>query len=357
MIKVLSVLSLTFFSLTTYAQVDITQYLKTHHYYFTLDKGFDQQTTDTLKQKLSAYKLILQAEGGSHDLNIYKKIPLVWVTFLSQYFGLTHVFLEFGHSSAVCANNYLLTSDTSNLYNSSSIEYWQQYLKLNSTLPDERRVKFFGIDFNRPTSYFKALKKLIPSNKQSTENIRGSIELIKSANDSLKDCSYIIDFNANLKKDLSTNKPDYVSYLGKNYKDFERIVMSKGTCNDVYKNRNYNIADNFLSFDAESNDSIYYGELGMAHTILKNKVAATIINNSSKFKDKVCVINLYCYNCTTNKEQVSNWPLKKIEKDILEYFLPYCSSDFTLFGLSGNIELTKKYSDYGQYLIIAKNQN
>ena len=94
-----------------------------------------------------------------------------------------------------------------------------------------------------------------------------------------------------------------------------------------------------------------------AHTILKNKVAATIINNSPKFKDKVCVINLYCYNCSTYKEQVSNWPLKKIEKDILEYFLPYCSSDFTLFDLSDDIELTKKYSDYGQYLIIAKNQN
>jgi len=356
MIKILSVLSLTFFTLTTYAQGDITQYLKTHHFSFTLDKGFDQPTTDTLKRKLSSYKLILQAEGGSHYLNIYKKIPLVWITFLNQYFDLTHVFLEFGHSSAVCANNYLLTGDTSNLYNSSSIEYWKQYLKLNSTLPDERKVKFFGIDFNLPTNYFKALKKIIP-NKQSPENIRGSIGLIKSANDSLRDCSNIIDFNANLKKDLTTNNPDYVSYLGKSYKDFERIVMSKGTCNDVYKNRNYNIADNFLSFDAESNDSIYYGELGMAHTILKNKVAATIINNSSKFKDKVCVINLYCYNCTTNKEQVSNWPLKKIEKDILEFFLPYCSSDFTLFDLSDNIELTKKYSDYGQYLIIAKNQN
>ena len=110
-----------------------------------------------------------------------------------------------------------------------------KYLKLNSTLPDDRRVKFFGIDFNRPRSYFKALKKIIP-NKPSPENIRGSIELIKSASESLRDCSYIIDFNANLKKNLTTNKPDYVSYLGKSYNDFERIVMSKGTCNDVYKN-------------------------------------------------------------------------------------------------------------------------
>lgn len=57
---------------------------------------------------------------------------------------------------------------------------------------------------------------------------------------------------------------------------------------------NKNIAENFLSFDKDYNDNIYYGELGMAHTIL---------------------------------------------------------------DLSENLELTKKYRDYGQFLIIAKDQN
>lgn len=79
MTKILSTLGLTLYSLTAYPQGDITQYLKTHHYSFTLEKGFDQQTSDILKQKLSTYKLILQAEGGSHDLSIYKKMPIVWV--------------------------------------------------------------------------------------------------------------------------------------------------------------------------------------------------------------------------------------------------------------------------------------
>ena len=342
--------------LATHAQTNITQYLETHHYYFSIDKGFDQETKDSLKRKLSAYKLILQAEGGSHDLTIYKKLPIVWVTFLQRYFGLKQVFLEFEHSSAVCANNYLSSNDTAYLYNSSSADYWRQYYSLNSTLPEGNKVKFFGVDFNRPTSYYKALKKLV-SNSPPPENIRNSIELINAVNDSLVACDQIIAFNTHLKKDLAINKQAYMAFLGPDYLDFQRIVLSKGTCNDAYKNRSYNIADNFLSFDAETNDSIYYGELGMAHTILSNKVAAAIINNSPKFKGKVCIINLYCYNCSTNKEQVSNWPLKKIEKDILAYFLPFCNADFTLFDLTGNPELTKKYSNYGQFLIIAKNQN
>jgi hypothetical protein len=58
-IKILSVLSLTFFTLATYAQGNIPQYLKTYHFSFSLDKGFDQPTTDILKRKLSSYRLIL----------------------------------------------------------------------------------------------------------------------------------------------------------------------------------------------------------------------------------------------------------------------------------------------------------
>ena len=59
--------------------------------------------------------------------------------------------------------------------------------------------------------------------------------------------------------------------------------MSRGTCKDALNNRNYNIAANFLSIARENPESIFYGELGMAHTIFKNKVASSIINNSEEF--------------------------------------------------------------------------
>ena len=95
----------------------------------------------------------------------------------------------------------------------------------------------------------------------------------------------------------------------------------------------------------------------MAHTVLINRNTASIINESSPFKDKVCVINLYCMNCSTVNGAVSNGYFKKMESDILEYFIPYCSSDFTLFDLSDKTEVTSKYRAYGQFLIIAKNQN
>lgn len=345
----------TTFNTTAFAQKDIQSYLQAHHYSFSLDQGFNKKTTDTLKRKLSRYKLLLQAEGGSHFLDFYKKIPLVWLKFLSENFGLRYFFLESGHSSDILLNRYLQTGDTSCIYPVSKF-FWKSLYAYNAGLPAERKISFFGIDFEGAKTYVKALQLLLPPDTPP-QAITPFVQLIKNANNTLTDCNYIIDMNNQLKKALARYQQVFTEYFGSNYADFERIVLNNGNCKDAFNNRNKNMAVNFLSFDKKRNQSIYYGELGEAHTVMVNKNTASIINQSQAFANKVCVVNLYCYNCSTPKEEPSNWPLKKIEKDIIAYFLPFCNADFTLFDLSDNPELTKKYAAYGQFLIIAKNQN
>lgn len=354
--KHISIFILALSTFTTHAQTGISQYLQAHHYSFTLEKGFDQPTTDTLQQKLGAYKLILEAEGGSHFLKFYNRLPLVWIKFFHANFGLTHFFLESGHTSDMLLNKYLETGDTSYFYSNNNT-FWKNLYSYNNTLPANRKLAYFGIDFERSNAYVKALQSIIPASGLIPDNIKTSIDLITHANDTLNDCDYILSINKALKKSLLNNKQQFIQYFGDHYADFEKVVFNNGNCKDGYKDRNKNMASNFLSFDKDFKQPIYYGELGEAHTILSNKNVASIINNSPGFKGKVCVINLYCYNCTTPEEEVSNWPLKEIEKDIEAYFLPFCTSDFTLFDLSDNIELIKKYRAYGQFLIIAKNQN
>jgi hypothetical protein len=56
-------------------------------------------------------------------------------------------------------------------------------------------------------------------------------------------------------------------------------------------------------------------------------------------------------------EEISNWPLKQMEKDIQQYFLPLCQSELTLFDLTEGGELTSAYRRIGQWLIIAKDQH
>lgn len=186
------------FCLTAFSQQDLNKYLSSHSYGFSLDKGFDQSTTDTLKLKLKNYKLIIQAEGGSHDLNIYDKLPVLWVKFLNKNFGLRHFFLEFSHASAVCVNKFLESGDTSFLFGGNK-EYWQQYRSLNSKLDPPNQVHLFGIDFNRPSSYLKSLRILLPLS-QPPENIKNDIKLIKSSDNSSIDCDGVLKINSSIKK-------------------------------------------------------------------------------------------------------------------------------------------------------------
>ena len=337
------------------AQEDLHQYLATHHYSFFLDKGFDETTAQILKQKIGNYKLVLQAEGGSHYLHFYGQLQFLWLQFLSKNFGLTHFFGESGHSSDMLLNKYLDTGDTSYIFVADKT-FWRSLYHFNSSLPSDKQLRYFGIDFESRRTYIKGLKLILPA-LESPPNIKPFIDLIKNADDTISDCDYIININSNLRKAFIHNANTFSEYLREYYSDFEKIVLNKGNCKDVYKDRNNNMATNFLSFDKDFKNNMYYGELGEAHTVLLNKNTASIINGYSDFKDKVCVINLYCYNCTTLQETPSNWPLNKIEKDILTYLLPYCLSDFTLFDLSDSPEISKKYGQYGQFLIIAKNQN
>ena len=138
--KFISAIILAFSTLTIHAQDNLDQYLNQHHFSFSLDKGFDAVKSDTLKQKLSGYKLILVGEGGSHYLQFYKSMRFVWIKFLNENFGLTHFFLEYGHSSDLTCNYYLQTGDTSYVYDINKT-FWKQLYNYDLQQPENKKVK------------------------------------------------------------------------------------------------------------------------------------------------------------------------------------------------------------------------
>ena len=339
----------------TGAQEGLSAYLKTHHYTFTLDSGFDAATRDTLRHKLKAYRLVLQAEGGSHELGFYTRLAFVWIRFLNTDMGLTHFFFEAGHSSDILGNKFLETGDTGYLVWRIK-SFWRTLYPYNTSLAYDKKVHYWGIDFERPQTYVRALKLILPDTPPPS-NIAESIDLIRNADNTNWDCDYILAINKQLKKALSKSAASFRQYLGVSYQDFERIVLNGRNCKDPLNNRNDNMAANFLTFAKGSVDSIYYGELGEAHTLLNYRNVGSLINRAPGFEGRVATVNLYCYNCTAEREAVSNWPLRKIEQDILTYFLPYCTGDFTLFDLTGKAPQISSYSAYGPFLIIAKDQH
>jgi hypothetical protein len=356
-IMAMTVLWLFIFGFTINAQTNsLQEYLITHKYSFTLKEGFDAAATSMLKEKLPAYKFVLQAQGGSHFQDLYNELAFTWFDFLSTNFGTTVFFGEAGHSASVQINRFLKTGDTSNFYLSGR-PFWPRLRKLNQSQPEAKRIYYYGVDFESPNFYIAALQMILPL-KAPTPDIAAPIDLIKNADPRLRDCDYIVGINDKLKKELAKNKPSFVDFFGDKYRDFERMIMNGTSCKDTRKDRNPNMAARFQSFDEELNGRMYYGELGTAHTLLNvHSSAASLINNSDQYKGKVAVVNLYCDNCSTKQEgPSSNWQLSKIETDIIKYFLPLCSSDFTLFDLTSNDPVIKKFNACGPFLIIARNQ-
>ena len=350
-------LAIVFFAslLPAKGQDDLHHYLDTHHYSFSLDSGFTGAIADTLRSKLAGYRLILEAEGGSHYLSIYHKLELDWLLYLHRSMGLTHFVMEAGTSNAVLINKYLETGDSS-AHLVRRTAFFDGLYRYNSGLPEDRRLKMTGIDFERASTYVRAIKLLLPAGNPP-ESIAPAIGLIRETPDSGNDCDAVLRLNKKLHESLKTNRAAFQDYLGSEFIEFDQIVNNNGSCKDPLRNRNDHMAENFLAFDARTNAPVYFGEFGEAHTVLKNRNLASIVNRTEPFKGKVAVINLYCQDCSTPEEPVSNWPLQSIEPAILRSFLPFCVGDFTLFDLSAPDPVIAPYREYGQFLIVARKQH
>lgn len=311
--------------------------LSTHKYGFTLDHGFDARTCDTLRVLLKPYRLVLQAEGGSHDLSIYLRLPLVWIRFLHESFGLQHFFFEGGHGGAVLQRQYLRTGDTSVLHLKYKT-FWEDLRAYNAGISAKGAgiSPGGGVDFERPRQSVPALQLLW-----------------KKPPPLVADTATGCDAWTARVRALQKQLPDLKSELADNYQDISDIINNPGSCNDALRNRNSHMAERLKAFAEREGDPLYFGEFGEAHTVLNAKQSlAHLINRSPGWENKVCTVNLYCYQCTAD-EPVSNWPLKGMEADMQKYFLPLCDTDFTLFDLTG----FPQYAAYGQLLIVAKGQH
>lgn len=335
-----------------HAQPGLDAYLSAHAYPFTLDSGFDARTRDSLRHRLQGYRLILQAEGGSHDLSIYTRLPLLWIAYLNQQFGLRHFFLEAGHGSDVLERQYLRTEDSAFILVRDKA-FWKGLYAYDQSLPEDRRVlPGGGVDFERARTCIPALKLLWKQTRALPDVLRTSDRLLADAPDTTRDCDTLLALLKALNRECTRFEPQFREYLGSAYGDFADMVRNPGSCKDVFRNRNGHMASRLLDFAAREGDPLYYGEFGEAHTVLHTKASlAHLVNEAPGWEGRVCTVNLYCYQCTAD-ESVNNWPLKPLEADILEHCLPLCNGPFTLFDVSG----LSRFSAYGAFLIVARGQ-
>lgn len=244
--------------------------LTTHKYGFTLDHGFDARTRDSLRVLLKPYRLVLQAEGGSHDLSIYLRLPLVWIHFLQENFGMRHFFFENGHGGAVLEREYLRTGDTSMLH----LRYTAFWQNLRAAGLDASPGG--GVDFERPRQSVAALQLLWKN--PPPPSLTAAAAMVADTNRSCDAWLKRINF---LQKELQTHESDVKAYLGDKYQDFSDIINNPGSCRDALKNRNPHMAERLIAFAAAENEPIYFGEFGEAHTVLNSKHSLAISPSST----------------------------------------------------------------------------
>lgn len=206
--------------------------LTTHKYGFALDHGFDAHTSDSLRVLLKPYRRVLQAEGGSHDPAIYRRLPLVWIHFLHENFGVRHFFFENGHGCAVLEREYLRTGDTSMLHLRYTT-FWQ-----NLRAAGLEASPGGGVDFERPRQSVAALQLLWK--KPPPPSLAIAAALVADTN---RSCDAWLKRIKALKKEFQTHQSDIRAYLGDNCQDYSDIVDNPGSCKDALNNRNPHMAD------------------------------------------------------------------------------------------------------------------
>jgi len=137
------------------------------------DFSFPERTLDSIMPG-PQYKAFFY--GETHTRFFEPMYKLHYIVYLHQRYGIRDVFMETGYSAAVLFNQYLLTGDTSVigirvLYTSPAyMEMWRQLYAYNSSLPDDRKLRIHGVDFEATSAVFRALL-LLRQNIQTPESL------------------------------------------------------------------------------------------------------------------------------------------------------------------------------------------
>ncbi|NIG54264.1 hypothetical protein [Chitinophaga sp. Cy-1792] len=323
------------------AQTSPAAYFGNHHYAFDPVSGFDAPAA--VASRLQPYKVILLGQGGSHFLPAYDELRVPLLQFLHQQLQVNDIFLEFGSTAALLYNDYLTTGNLS-LIKPVKMPSWQMcWEKLHDwRQTDKVPLHVYGIDFERPSPYLKALRTDFPE-------LMTAIPELKALPDTLQQlaCQDIAHINKVLQKSSSA----------KSAKDIwlRLIIENPGSCNDKMKNRNRNMYRQFLRIDSITKASRYFGELGNAHTVKSARNFSWQLDHAPGYENQVAVINTWCQGCTTEVEPVSNWQLAGIEK-LIPLLMPWCTSKYTFFDFTSETDLpeVKKLRTSGEFLLIVR---
>ncbi len=350
---------------------ELVEYLKMHKH--TISWGADSNLVgdanfcNMLQDQMNGKKLLIYGEGGSHMLRFNAAmINLAERCFAGN--GLKYFLQENSRSGAAVVNLFLQSSDSvANKYYPDEPDY-AFAIKLRKKEKDIYRksgaFEVKGVDFERKYSFENAMRVLMSGLSESDKE-----QLLKLAYYAT-DTGYLtlnpnkfLMFYKDAEKSFYKDSTAIKKILVSKYDQF-KYIMTDPAPSTYFDNRNRNMAEHILA----ETEKLKPGEIlimdcGMAHSRRGKrdgvqKTMANILCHTKQLEGKVCIVHLYCQDCSAASEIPSNDALDFMKGEVLKSFQQAADSDLVLFDLSG---LPNKYSymrdDYGDLLMFARNQH
>lgn len=126
--------------------------------------------------------------GECHTVFFEPDFKFQLIRQLHETCGIRDVFMEIGHAAAFLFNKYLETGDTALLYHprlayryktGHYLRFWDNLYRYNKDLPEAKRIRVYGVDFER-VEVFKVLLALKPAGNEIPAALIPVFEKIKT---------------------------------------------------------------------------------------------------------------------------------------------------------------------------------
>jgi hypothetical protein len=277
------------------------------------------KTTDFTEEGISsAFRLIDDSSkynifftGEFHGTQGNETVNLEMLKYLNRVEGVNYLICEVQYSIISKLNKYIQNGDEKllngavNILRKRSPEYasddyykfWQGLYDYNKDLPNDKKIKAFGIDVDFIGDYtLIEMANLIPHNDPPIE-IASKVNKFKGllSSEILNEQEAITIFK-DLSDDYNANTQVYKSFFDDNFNDFENNLSSMINTAKYAEiqdsNRDELIYNNFMRIYNQNQKGKYYGQFGASHIFSEDIISigktfytfAKILEKKNDFK-------------------------------------------------------------------------
>ncbi len=250
----------------------------------------------------------------SDDYRIESSVELKFqlITTLNQKCGVRNIIIGAGSSEAWLYNRFFSTGDSTLLENTAGNnfsmvrDFWTRLYHFNKNLPDIRKLKFIGIDSEKPGPLKTVVSRLLAEEIKEPEISMTLFEIqhYPTGGYAMKNRKSFYKLLSQFNSSLLKNKSGYLKYMSD--EDYVSLVIMTGNpVNNpaLHKQRYRMMYDNLTS-----NEDLVPGKIltlvepGAARNTMGTLGYFLDAEETSPYYGKVFIVDQYYYKCTYHGE-------------------------------------------------------